>query len=116
MDKWIRLIFAITCLFPFIWFIVFIIMIIGGIMHSGTIPHYGIHDDPYSSGLDSLSSIHVIAYMLGGFSVIICLPIIMFKSDHEQINRVFIYLFFIGLSGFLIFNFCFNSIFLWVFD
>ena len=118
--KYIKTLHTALGIIPFIWFVLFLIILIAGTIHFGEIPQYGNPIDPYALGLDNVSLAALLFFILGHLSfflwLILTTVIYIFFRNKIVLNKLSIILFLIGIGGFLIFKYGFTETFLWVFD
>jgi hypothetical protein len=105
---------------PFIWFTLFLIILVGGLIHLGEIPKYGNILDPDALGFGKLSYYEAIFIILSFISFflwfIITVVIYVFFKEKIKLNKLSLFLFLIGIGGFFLFRYVFTEQFLWVVD
>lgn len=116
----IRRIHAVTGIIPFAWLLVFLSFLVIGTFQLGYIPTYGKAGDPNSLGLDWLSAIHTILFMLATLSsvtwLIITLVWLIEMRGKMSPNRLSVILFLFGVAGFFLFRYALTGYFEWVLD
>ena len=118
--KYIKILHTALCIIPFIWFVLFLIILIIGTIHFGEIPKYGNLTDPYALDLDKISLVEALFSFLGYLSFflwpLLTAIIYIFFRNKIIMNKLSIILFIIGIVGFFIFRYGFSETFLWVVD
>lgn len=118
--KTIKVIHSILGTIPFIWLILFLIVLVTGSFSIGHMPEYGDPIDPGSFNIRSLSFMHFVFYILSFISfflwIIITTIVLMFFRKKIYLQKIPTVLFITGVAGFFIFKYAFTDNFLWVFD
>ena len=120
LMKYIKILHTALGIIPFVWFVLFLIILIAGTIHFGEIPKLGFAKDPYALGLDKLSIIEALFSFLGYLSFFIW-PLLtailyVFFRNKIKLNKLSMVMFFIGITGFFIFRYGFSETFLWIVD
>jgi hypothetical protein len=118
--KYYKLLHRILGVFPLIWFVTFLTVVVTGVVRLRHIPIYGKSPDPYSLEINILGRIHLIAGLLAYVAFFLWLLLFIFglfffrkKFSLDKLSTIF---FFIGVIGFFVFKYIFTGVFQWVLD
>ena len=118
--KYIKTLHTALGIIPFVWFVLFLIILIAGTIHFGEIPKLGYAQDPYALGLEKLSIIEALFSFLGYLSFfmwpLLTAILYVFFRNKIKLNKLSMVMFFIGITGFFIFRYGFSETFLWIVD
>jgi hypothetical protein len=118
--KIVKILHSIFSIIPFIWLILILTILFIGFFKLGYFPKYGNIIDPNTLGLRLLNILSVIVLFGSFISCIIWTLIVIYIISQEKGLNIFktapTFLFFIGISGFIILNYIFTDYYLWVLD